>query len=148
MILELLLATAISAPSPVLAPVPLHAAAGSTQAVSTKPIADLWAQLGAAIDAEDAPAALALSKLIADHPDLAREPLARRQAVGNLLGLLYAGEGQYAAALPYLVETTERGGASTSTWFTRIGAHAGVDDMTGAARATITLLDHHPDVVV
>ena len=147
MILELLLASAMSAPAPAAAPASSPVLARTPQTAPTKAIADLWAQLGAAINTEDAPAALALSKLIADHPDFEREPLARRQALRNLLGLLYAGEGQYAAALPYLIESSEREGASVNIWFNRIGAHAGVDDMTGAARAMITLLDRHPEVI-
>lgn len=98
MILELILAAAMSGPAPAAADSAPPAVARAAQVASTKPIGDLFPQLGAAIDAEDAPAALALSKLIAGHPDFQREPLARRQALGDLLGLLYAGEGQYAAA--------------------------------------------------
>jgi tetratricopeptide (TPR) repeat protein len=146
MILELLAAAAIStsAPGPAAGSA---SGAGPVQAAPAKSIDDLWSQLGAAIEANDASGALALTKLIADHPDLAREPLGRRQIIGDLLGLLYAGEGQYATALPYLIESSEREGASASTWFTRIGVHAATDDLTAAARALVTLLDRRPEVV-
>jgi hypothetical protein len=146
MILELLAAAALSmtAPGPAAGSA---SGAGPVQAAPAKSIDDLWSQLSAAIEVNDASGALALTKLIADHPDLAREPLGRRQIIGNLLGLLYAGEGQYATALPYLIESSERDGASASIWFTRIGAHAATDDLTAAARAMVTLLDRRPEVV-
>ncbi|HYC75320.1 hypothetical protein [Brevundimonas sp.] len=146
MILELLLATAISVPQPAVTGLP-PAVTGSVQSVPAKSIEELWTRLGEAIDANDAPSALIVAKLIAEHPDLAREPLARRRAVGDLLGLLYAGEGQYATALPYLIESSERQGASASLWFSRIGAHAMTEDLTAAARAMIALLDRRPEVI-
>ncbi len=146
MILELLLAAAMSTSSPDLATGSASSTVSDAQAAPTKTIGDLWVQLGAAIDADDASAALGLTKLIADHPDLAREPLVRREAVGDLLGLLYAREGQYATALPFLIESSEREGASTSTWFARIDAHVATDNRTGAAGAITTLLARRPDV--
>lgn len=145
MILELLLAAAMSAPAPTVATATVLA--GSAQAAPSKSLDDLFEQLGAAIDADDAPAALALTKLVADHPDLQREPLARRRAVSDLLGLLYAGEGQYATALPYLMEASQRDGASTGIWLTLIGTHAALEDLDSAARAMVTLLHRRPDVV-
>lgn len=147
MILEWLLASAVasaSVSSPPADPAPV--ALRPAQAAPAK-IGDLWPQLGSALDAGDNAAALAVTKLIAAHPDLEREPVARREAVESLLGLLYAAEGQYALALPHLIESSERRGAPVDLWFARIGAHAATDDLTAAARAMVRLLDREPEAV-
>lgn len=146
MILELLVAAAMSMSAPAVTTGAASSVEANAQAAPGKAIEGLWDQLGAAIRGDDAATALTVAKLLVDHPDFGRETAVRRHAVGNLLGLLYAGEGQYAAALPYLVEASERDGASATIWLTRIGAHAATDDLTSAAHAMAALLERHPEM--
>ena len=146
MILEWLLASAMASASVSGAPAdPPSRVTRPVQVASAKTIEELWSQLGSALDAGDNATALAVTKLIAGHPDLVREPVERREVVASLLGLLYAGEGQYALALPHLIEASERRDAPADLWFARIGAHAATDDLTAAARATVRLLERQPE---
>lgn len=149
MILEWLLASAMaSAGAPAVSGTPLdEAGAPQVQVVPDKTIEGLWTQLGVAIRGGDSVAALALTKAFAEHPDFASAPIERRHTTTVLLGLLYAGEGQDAAALPYLIEASERPGATVNLWLTRITSHARSGDRTAAARALTRLLSLHPDAV-
>lgn len=147
MILEVLLAVVMASDHPAGTPAGQPAVALHSQAAPAKAIGGLWEQLGVAIRAEDTAAALTSAKAIAEHPDFAAETAERRSLITVLLGLLYSGEGQDAAALPYLIEASERPGASVDVWFARITSHARTDDRTAAARATARLLALHPDVV-
>ncbi|MFN3669357.1 MAG: hypothetical protein ACK4VY_08625 [Brevundimonas sp.] len=117
------------------------------QLAPAKTIATLRDQLGAALRAEDVTTALALAKALADHPEFAAQPADQRDAVIVLLGLLYGHDGQYAAAVPYLITASERPGASPDLWLARITAHARTDDRTAAARALTRFLSIHPDRV-
>lgn len=147
MILELFLASVMAsagAPTPVFQDNPI---AVRRQAVSEKSIDQLWAQLGEAIRAQDSATSLVLTKAVADHPDFANQPVERRDVITVLLGLLYSGAGQDAAALPYLIEATGRRGATADVWFARITSHARTGDRTAAARALIQLLKQRPEVV-
>lgn len=117
------------------------------QVAPAKTIEGLWTQLGAAIQADDYGTALVLTKGFVDHPDYAAQPVERRNAATILLGLMYAGEGQDAAALPYLIEASERPGATADIWLTRITSHARSGDRTAAARALTRFLALHPDKI-
>lgn len=113
------------------------------QVAPVKTIDGLWTQLGAAVQANDYAAALVFTKAYADHPEFAAQPVERRNATTILLGLLYAGQGQDAAALPYLIEASERPGATPDLWLTRITAHARTGDRTAAARALTQFLPRY-----
>lgn len=147
MILELLFASAMTsatAPTPAFRNNPV---AVRRQTVPEKSIDRLWAQLGEAIRAQDSATALVLTKAVADHPEFASQPVDRRNVVTVLLGLLYSGEGQDAAALPYLIEASERPGATTDVWFARITSHARSGDRTAAANALVKFLARRPEAV-
>jgi len=115
------------------------------QVAPAKTIDGLWTELGAAIQADDYGTALVITKAFAEHPDYAAQPVERRNAATILLGLLYASEGQDAAALPYLIEASERPGATPDIWLTRITSHARTGDRTAAARALTRFLPRYPD---
>jgi len=115
------------------------------QVVPAKTSEGLWTQLGAAIDADDYATALVLTKAYAEHPEFAAQPVERRDAATILLGLLYANEGQDIAALPYLIEASERPGATPDIWLTRIDSHGRAGDRTAAARALTRFLPRYPD---
>lgn len=115
------------------------------QVAPAKTIDGLWTQLGAAIGADDYATALVLTKAFAEHPEFAAQPVERRNAATILLGLLYAGEGQDVAALPYLIEASEWPGATPDIWLTRITSHARTGDRTAAARALTRFLPRYPD---
>ncbi len=147
MILELLLTSAVAsvaAPAPAFQDNPV---AVPRQIVPEKSIDQLWSQLGEAIRAHDSGTALVLTKAVADHPEFASQPVERRNVVTVLLGLLYSGAGQDAAALPYLIEASERPGAPTDVGVARITSHARSGDRTAAARARIQLLERRPEAV-
>lgn len=150
MILEWLMASAMAsagAPGASGAPFDREPVAPRLQVAQAKTIEGLWAQLGVAINGDDFGTALVLAKAFAEHPDFSAQPVERRNAAIILLGLLYAGEGQDAAALPYLIEASERPGASADIWLTRITSHARTGDRTAAARALVRFLSLHPDEV-
>lgn len=145
MFLEWLVASAIASSGVSGATFHQEAVAPRVQVAPAKTLDGIWEQIGAAIDADDHGTALVLVKALVEHPDFAAAPVERRNTAGLLLGLLYASEGQDAAALPYLIEATERPGASVELWHTRITSHARTGDRTAAARALTRFLSLHPE---
>lgn len=145
MILEWLVASAIAASGASGPAFHQEPATPRIQVAPAKTLDGIWQQIGVAIEGDDLAGALVLTKTFVDHPEFAAAPPERRNTANVLLGLLYASQGQDAAALPYLIEATERPEASVDLWHARITAHARTGDDAAAARALVSFLSLHPE---